>query len=189
MRRESQKHAVYGNASCWSPDRGLNSGPLPYQGSALPLSYLGNPGILYSVIGIPNPVLNTEFRTGYGIRNAEFGIPQIRLAANLLWSGRRDSNPQPSAWKADALPIELLPQIPWSVIYPRNWLGNPRGAKSWEKKKSIAAQKAGCGGGSEKIDLQFSTVRQGWPGRGEYEKSFCGIGTGYRQRGLGEPFD
>lgn len=25
------------------------------------------------------------------------------------WSGRRDSNPQPSAWKADALPIELLP--------------------------------------------------------------------------------
>ena len=27
----------------------------------------------------------------------------------LLWSGRRVSNPQPSAWKADALPVELLP--------------------------------------------------------------------------------
>ena len=27
------------------------------------------------------------------------------------WSGRRDSNPRPSAWKADALPTELLPQI------------------------------------------------------------------------------
>ena len=27
------------------------------------------------------------------------------------WSGRRDSNPQQSAWKADALPIELRPQI------------------------------------------------------------------------------
>ena len=26
------------------------------------------------------------------------------------WSGRRDSNPQQSAWKADALPIELRPQ-------------------------------------------------------------------------------
>ena len=26
------------------------------------------------------------------------------------WSGRRVSNPQPSAWKADTLPIELLPQ-------------------------------------------------------------------------------
>ena len=27
----------------------------------------------------------------------------------LIWSGKRDSNPQPSAWKADALAIELLP--------------------------------------------------------------------------------
>ena len=27
-----------------------------------------------------------------------------------MWSGRRDSNPRPSAWKADALPTELLPQ-------------------------------------------------------------------------------
>ena len=26
------------------------------------------------------------------------------------WSGKRDSNPRRSAWKADALPIELLPQ-------------------------------------------------------------------------------
>jgi hypothetical protein len=26
------------------------------------------------------------------------------------WSGKRDSNPQPSAWKADALAIELFPQ-------------------------------------------------------------------------------
>ena len=25
----------------WSPERGLNSRPLPYHGSALPLSYLG----------------------------------------------------------------------------------------------------------------------------------------------------
>lgn len=32
------------------------------------------------------------------------------------WSGRRDSNPQPSPWKGDALPIELLPHLdtdPW----------------------------------------------------------------------------
>ena len=27
----------------------------------------------------------------------------------LNWSGRRGSNPRPSAWKADALPTELLP--------------------------------------------------------------------------------
>ena len=28
-----------------------------------------------------------------------------------LWSGKRDSNPRPSAWEADALPTELLPPI------------------------------------------------------------------------------
>ena len=28
----------------------------------------------------------------------------------LKWSGRRDSNSRQSAWKADTLPTELLPQ-------------------------------------------------------------------------------
>ncbi len=27
------------------------------------------------------------------------------------WSGKRDSNPRPSAWKADALPTELFPHV------------------------------------------------------------------------------
>ena len=27
-----------------------------------------------------------------------------------MWSGKRDSNPRPSAWEADALPTELLPR-------------------------------------------------------------------------------
>ena len=39
--------------------------------------------------------------------------PFIRLLPTTLssisWSGRRVSNPQPPAWKAGALPIELLP--------------------------------------------------------------------------------
>ncbi len=52
--------------SCWWD---LNPRPLPYQGSALPLSY------------------------------------------NSKKSGRRDSNPRPSAWKANALSTELLPQF------------------------------------------------------------------------------
>ena len=51
--------------SCY---RDLNPGPLPYQGSALPLSY------------------NSKKQ-----------------------SGRRGSNPRPSAWKANALSTELLP--------------------------------------------------------------------------------
>lgn len=29
------------------------------------------------------------------------------------WSGKRDSNPQPTAWKAVALPIELFPRLWW----------------------------------------------------------------------------
>ena len=53
--------------SCY---RDLNPGPLPYQGSALPLSY------------------NSKKKK----------------------SGRRGSNPRPSAWKANALSTELLPQ-------------------------------------------------------------------------------
>ena len=37
------------------------------------------------------------------------------------WSGRRGSNPQPSAWKADALPVELLPQtISYFIILNLN---------------------------------------------------------------------
>ena len=54
--------------SCY---RDLNPGPLPYQGSALPLSY------------------NSKKK-----------------------SGRRGSNPRPSAWKANALSTELLPHLP-----------------------------------------------------------------------------
>ena len=59
--------------SCY---RDLNPGPLPYQGSALPLSY------------------NSKKKK----------------------SGRRGSNPRPSAWKANALSTELLPQFLWAKM-------------------------------------------------------------------------
>ena len=32
------------------------------------------------------------------------------------WSGRRDSNSRPSAWKADALPTELHPPISLPIV-------------------------------------------------------------------------
>ena len=44
-------------------------------------------------------------------------LPRKRSTPELHWlifkkkSGRRGSNPRPSAWKADALPTELLPQL------------------------------------------------------------------------------
>ncbi len=36
-----------------------------------------------------------------------------RLTSNAFYllSGKRDSNPRPSAWEADALPTELLPLV------------------------------------------------------------------------------
>ena len=33
------------------------------------------------------------------------------MSSFLVWSGRRGSNPGPSAWKANALSTELLPQL------------------------------------------------------------------------------
>ena len=75
--------------SCY---RDLNSGPLPYQGSALPLSY------------------NSEHCTvscevAHARQKERFCTCSI---ATL--SGKRGSNPRPPAWKASALSTELFPQ-------------------------------------------------------------------------------
>src|SRR4051794_33724781 len=35
--------------------------------------------------------------------------PELRGLAAISWSGRRGSNPRPTAWKAVTLPTELLP--------------------------------------------------------------------------------
>ena len=46
-----------------------------------------------------------------GIEPVTSSLPRKRSTSELhrlVWSGRRDSNPRPSAWKADALPAELL---------------------------------------------------------------------------------
>ncbi len=48
------------------------------------------------------------------IELATSSLPRKRSTPELHWrslSGRRGSNPRPSAWKADALPTELLPQF------------------------------------------------------------------------------
>ena len=59
-----------------------------------------------------------------GFEPATSSLPRMRSTPELLghsnsklssqrklWSGRRDSNSRHSAWKADALPTELLPLI------------------------------------------------------------------------------
>ena len=51
-----------------------------------------------------------------------------------LWSGKRDSNPRPSAWEADALPTELFPHSEYKVtplfryckLFPAKNRINPR---------------------------------------------------------------
>ena len=55
--------------------------------------------------------------TLWGISNLQsqflntYTIVTVFLQENLKgWSGRRGSNPRPTAWKAVALPTELLPQ-------------------------------------------------------------------------------
>ena len=37
--------------------------------------------------------------------------PELRGLAAISWSGRRGSNPRPTAWKAVTLPTELLPRV------------------------------------------------------------------------------
>jgi hypothetical protein len=46
------------------------------------------------------------------------------LLYGIVWSGRRGSNSRPSAWKADALPTELLPLNTTFFIYT-NWYSVP----------------------------------------------------------------
>ena len=46
-----------------------------------------------------------------------------------FWSGRRASNPRPTAWKAVALPTELLPQGTCRTLGTRRSLISPPGAQ------------------------------------------------------------
>ncbi len=64
------------SAKIESPRSDLNRWPLPYQGSAPPLSYVGK---------------------------TFFSCSLLPSAQTKRWSGKPDSNRRPSAWKADAL--------------------------------------------------------------------------------------
>ena len=41
--------------------------------------------------------------------SGDFAKTRTKVGANKGKSGKRDSNPRPSAWEADALPTELFP--------------------------------------------------------------------------------
>ena len=47
--------------------------------------------------------------------------PELRGRFGRIWSGRRDSNPRPTAWKAVTLPTELLPLASETVKNGGEW--------------------------------------------------------------------
>ena len=66
-------------------------------------------------IGGSNPIAALKVVRPQGFEPRAYGL-EVRRSIQLSygrknWSGRRDSNSQQSAWKADALPIELRPLI------------------------------------------------------------------------------
>jgi hypothetical protein len=91
----------------------LNSRPLPYQGSALPLSYNG----------WSSPGTSTDKRS-------------LGRLSDTSRSGRRGSNPRPTAWKAVALPTELLPLFKYSfTLYRRPYRSGPPPIKSGKSRR------------------------------------------------------
>ena len=62
-------------------------------------------------LGMPDPGVNPKLQKNTGLRESARGGPPGPaglpgpLGPFRSWSGKRDSNPRPSAWKADALPL------------------------------------------------------------------------------------
>src|SRR5262245_8953246 len=104
-RRPGNEHVTYTPDESWSPCPGLNRRPRPYQGRALPTELHG-------------PVLQPS-------------CPLAKRVRTNGWSGKRDSNPRPPAWKAGALPLSYS-RVPYpaSSRRPGRWWGeedlNPR---------------------------------------------------------------
>src|SRR5690242_18636778 len=79
----------------------------------LPLPLYNDHSVRLRIIGETlEPAMRFELMTSSLPRRRS--TPELRgLESQSVqtWSGRRDSNSRPSAWKADALPTELHP--PW----------------------------------------------------------------------------
>ena len=56
------------------------------------------------------------FEDGVKKGRSEFALSEVERLTQ--WSGKRGSNPRPSAWKADALPTELLPLLYNTQTFP-----------------------------------------------------------------------
>jgi hypothetical protein len=89
---------------------GLNRGPHPYQGCALPTELRER--VSGGQSGTPLPPRVIPGGNSGIIRFSSASVPSaFPPLPPFQQSGRRDSNPRPSAWKADALPTELHPRV------------------------------------------------------------------------------
>ncbi len=101
----------------WSWRQDLNPRPTDYKSVALPTELRQHNKMLLKLIlrffsstayAYPGlPAWQASSDTSW----ANFWPCQAKLHRSEYWSGKRDSNPQPTAWKAAALPIELFPRI------------------------------------------------------------------------------
>ena len=90
------RHCFYWRRGWDSNPRACQSGPRDFK----------SPAFVHSATP-PSLLSSLEAAAGFEPANEGFAVPRLRplgYAAIVLWSGQRDSNPQPSAWKADALP-------------------------------------------------------------------------------------
>ena len=97
-------------------DRNRTGEPLPYQGSALPTELRGHKLITASCKELKNNLI-------------------------IVWSGRRDLNSRHPAWKAEALPTELLPLFRYELQIGRLNLF-PQELKSISCRKSCSSNRS-----------------------------------------------
>jgi hypothetical protein len=96
----------------WSGRRDSNPQPSAWQADALPLSY----SRIKPIVCLSPPICAAD--PGRPLADRRRSLLQT---PPIFWSGKRDSNPRPSAWEADALPAELFPlasAVPAHAIGP-----------------------------------------------------------------------
>ena len=100
-------------------------------------------------------------------------------------SGRRDSNPQPSAWKADALPTELLPQLLWAGMDLNHRRLTPADLQSAAIDHSATDPKNGAIGGIRTPD-PLITNQPLWPTELQWQ-SYLKTHSNYKKWPWSEP--
>ena len=97
--------------------------------------------VLY-LLSYEGPNLQPGLRRPIPVSDASAADPRTERG----WSGKRDSNPRPSAWKADALPTELFPPDSIQVAHrpdalPLVGIADPVPSGPWEPHFAGSLQK------------------------------------------------